>query len=120
MADLSGRPAAPPLCRDAPEWRPYRYRGADVDTLTPPELQARLDADDPDLDTPAAWPHGAHAGWKRHEKAGEPPCEYCRLAVNRYNADRRANRHQHVYGREVVVVIVRECECGEWYLEEAE
>jgi 5-methylcytosine-specific restriction endonuclease McrA len=30
---------------------------------------------------------GTHAGWLRHRRAGEPPCDACRQAVNAYNRE---------------------------------
>jgi hypothetical protein len=45
------------------EWRPYVYRGAGVDTLTPPDLQARLDEQFGPDEMP--WPHGTITGYGR-------------------------------------------------------
>jgi hypothetical protein len=33
---------------------------------------------------------GTYAGWNVHAKAGETPCDPCRLARNQYARDRRA------------------------------
>lgn len=96
----------------------YVYRGAGKDTRTPPELQALLDLE-PDLPDQPAWPCGTHTGAKRHERAGEPPCEPCRDARNERQRTRSRNPHVHSYRREVVVTVVRECECGDRYEEEA-
>lgn len=84
------RPA--PGTRNGLPWKPYVYRGTGEDALT-----AFID-DWPDEDVavpvPAAEAHGTVAGYRRHRRRGEKPCEPCRLAENARSAEYSAHRRK--------------------------
>lgn len=41
---------------------------------------------------PVTSPHGTASAYRRHRRAGEPPCEPCRLAENARQRELRARR----------------------------
>jgi hypothetical protein len=78
-----------------PGLRPYTYRGAGVDLLTPELDDEPLPAYPPGK--PRSQPCGTEAAYRRHERHGEQPCRECREcrdAHSRRLADTRARKRK--------------------------
>lgn len=99
MAAVSAMTGPAGIRNGMPEFRPYRYRGTGEDTLTPPGLQALLDAE-PDLPD-APWsgrelaPCGTAAAARRHRRHREEACADCLQAEARQAEARRAERRDY-------------------------
>ena len=87
MTALLTRPA--PGVPNGLPWKPYRYRGAGEDVLTP-----FLDRE-PEPGPPPGrelMPCGTYAAYRRHLRHGESPCRACRDAEARRQAGAKAAR----------------------------
>jgi hypothetical protein len=69
-----------------PEWKPYVYRGLDVDVLTP-----ELNDDEPPVPDGRLPCHcdGSMRAYRKHLADGEDPCQASRDDVNLYHRERR-------------------------------
>lgn len=91
MTALLTRPA--PGVPNGLPWKPYRYRGAGTDVLTPwmdegPEPRVRRSENTRRLLVPCGTP----AAYRRHLRHGESPCRACRDAEARRQAGAKAAR----------------------------
>lgn len=77
--------------RNGVGWKPYIYRGAGVDVLTP-FLDGPED-DAPEAAAEACWCGGDMRGYRKHLTKDEDPCQASRDDVNLYTRNRsRAKR----------------------------